>query len=193
MTTRPDRSNIQSFDGTVRDYNGIGRWSVSGVRERYSQYCKLLKISEGRALQARRIQEGDFVWIYPIMDEVIRGIKENDPACIAIGIDFVEEDSLFVFGKILKSNTARALRYALLTEEQKERLRRRIVSMLLAGVVPREMKEYSKLLRTIGFGKHWPRLEQGVPRDNPYAMQFYNALRISKDAKRDRASRDGPP
>jgi len=124
-------------------------------------------------------RNADGIWIYPIMDDVIRGIEEEDAACIALGVDFVEEDSLFAFGKILKSNTARALRRARLSDEQKERLRRRIVKMLVSGIVPHEMREYSKLLRVVGVGEYWSRLEREIPRDNPFAMRFYRALRTA--------------
>lgn len=115
----------------------------------------------------------------PIMNEVIRGIEENDAACIALGVDFVEEDSLFPFGKSLKSNTARALRRASLTESQEARLRKRIATMLIEGIVPHEMKEYAKLLRTVGVGEFWPQLEREIPRDNRYAMRFYKSLRAA--------------
>ena len=40
--------------------------------------------------------------------------------------------------------------------------------------------EYAKLLRTIGVGEHWPRLERDIPRDNPYAMRFYKSLRAAE-------------
>ena len=57
----------------------------------------------------------------------------------------------FPFGKVLKSNTARALRRAQLTEPQKERVRHRVFSLLRAGHVPHEFREYAKLVRKIGF------------------------------------------
>jgi hypothetical protein len=114
------------------------------------------------------------------MEDVIQGIEHGDAACIALGIDFVEEDDLFAFGKTLKSNTARSLRRARLTEEQKVRLRKHIVTMLVSGIIPHEMREYAKLLRAIGVGEHWQRLERDVPRDNPFAMRFYRVLRAAE-------------
>ena len=63
-------------------------------------------------LRPRQSTKGDFTFTHPVMDEVIKGIESGDSACIAIGIEFVEEDQHFAFGKILKSNTARALRRA---------------------------------------------------------------------------------
>jgi hypothetical protein len=52
--------------------------------------------------------------------------------------------------------------------------------MLALGVIPHEMREYAKLLRTAGVGEEWPRLERDVPRDNPYAMRFYKSLRLAE-------------
>ena len=113
------------------------------------------------------------------MDEVVTGIRESDAACVALGVDFIEEDTLFPFGRSLKGNTARALRRTSLTESQKARLRKRISTMLMAGIIPREMTEYAKLLRTLGVGEFWPQLEREIPRDNPYAMRFYKSLRAA--------------
>ena len=111
------------------------------------------------------------------MEAVIGAIERGDKACIAIGIEFIEEDQHFPFGRILESNTARALRRAELSREQVERVRERVVRMLLAGSVPREFKEYSKLLRRIGWGSSWPTIEQQIDRENPYVMRYYNYLR----------------
>jgi hypothetical protein len=75
----------------------------------------------------------------------------RDAACIRIGIEFIEEDAKFPFGKILKSNTARALRRAELTEGQKQRIRRRVFGLLRDGHIPHEFREYAKLVRKIGY------------------------------------------
>ncbi len=172
--------NPLDFLGNVRNYNGKGSWSVEAVQTRYREYCAAFHVDGSRSLDPKESREGDVLWIYPIMEEVILGIEEGDVACIALGVDFVEEDALFPFGKILKSNTARSLRRAPLTEEQKARLRERVVTMLATGIIPHEMREYAKLLRVIGVGEHWARLERDVPRDNPYAMRFYKALRTAE-------------
>jgi hypothetical protein len=75
------------------------------------------------------------------MWKVIEGIEKGDLACAQIGVEFIEESASFAFGKILKSNTARALRRAPLTSEQKERIRRRVAEMLCAGYLPREYRQ----------------------------------------------------
>ena len=174
--------NRSNFLGNIRDYNGKDNWSVESVQRRYREYCATLHI-ECCSLDPFRAQQGEVHWIYPIMSEVIRGIEAGDVACIQLGVDFVEEDALFPFGPKLKSNTARALRRSPLNETQKSRLRARSSTMLASGKIPHEMREYAKLLRTIGVGEHWPRLERDIPRDNPYAMRFYGASAQRKDCR----------
>ena len=172
--------NRSDFLGNLRDYNGKGNWTVEAVQRRYREYCAAFHVESHRSLQPYEAKEGDTQWIYPIMDEVIRGIEAGDIARIALGIDFIEEDALFPFGRTLKSNTARALRRSCLNEMQKSRLRARISTMLATGNIPREMREYAKLLRTIGVGEHWAHLEREIPRENPYAMRFYKSLRAAE-------------
>jgi hypothetical protein len=117
----------------------------------------------------RIYRQGDAIeWIDPVMDKVIEGIEAGDKACVAIGIEFIEENQGFAFGKRLKSNTARALRRAAtrseLTQEQMKRIRTRVLVMLLSGNVPYEYKEYAKLVRAIGLDRttwHAVRAELG--------------------------------
>jgi hypothetical protein len=178
MTRHADNPHIQSFKDNLKDFNGTGSWSVEGVQERYQRYCEILKIAEPRVPEALEHRNGEVVWIYSVMESVIEGIEKSDAACVALGVDFIEEDDLFAFGKTLKSNTARALRraHAHLTETQKERIRKRVVTMLISGIIPHEMREYAKLLRTVGVGEYRQKLEENIPRDNPFAMRFYKIL-----------------
>jgi hypothetical protein len=125
--------------------------------------------------------EGDVTLIYPVIDRVIEGIEHGDPACIAIGIELVEEDQHFHFGKILKSNAARALRRAQLSDDQVERLRKRIAGMLLVGMVPHEYKEYAKLLRKIGLGSWRSIVDEQIPRDDQRVLKFYDYLSARHD------------
>src|SRR5712664_2337580 len=106
----------------VRDYNGTGLWSADSILGRYRSYSQQLGILPDENLAPRKHTEGGETWIFPIMDEMIAGIERGDKACIAIGIEFLEEDDQhFPFGRTLKSNTARALRRAKLSQEHVER------------------------------------------------------------------------
>jgi hypothetical protein len=174
--------HIQDYSGNVRDYNGTGRWAVAEVQKRYLEHCKRLRVASPRVPQPMETKRGDIHWIYPVMRAVIEGIERGDKACVPLGIEFMEADDHFVFGRILKANTARALRRVELTSEQILRLRKRIVEMLLAGNVPREFREYAKLLRRIGIGEQRSEIEDDLEKANPYVRRYYNYL-LSKAPK----------
>lgn len=160
----------------IIDYNGTGKWSCEAVRERYAGYARRFKVRVPVSLIPLEHQHGTTCWIYPIMQEVIRAIEDNDAAAIEIGIEFIEEDQEFSFGKILKSNTARALRRSNLTPYNEDRIRRRVIQMLLDGMVPHEYHEYAKLLRKIGVGTHWHEVEAKIDRSNRYVMRYYDYI-----------------
>ena len=110
------------------------------------------------------------------MFEVIKGIEAGDRACIEIGVECIEENQWFMFGRIIKANTARALRRSTLTSPQKERLRQQIISMLIEEHIPGHYRDYAKLLRKIGLGDWWPTIEKRANRGNPYVARFYDYL-----------------
>jgi hypothetical protein len=158
---------------TEIDYNGTGFWSVERVLSRYAGYVKKYRIEAPRELAPLVHEEGEKRWIYPVMYRVIEGIEAGDLACAEIGIEFIEEDQSFTFGQVLKSNTARALRRIQLTEEQKERIRKRVVVMLIAGYLPREYRQYARLARKIGLGEWFDKIKSIMPSNNPWVNRYY--------------------
>lgn len=159
---------------TVINYNGTGFWSVDEVQRRYAQYARRFGITALRDLDPVVHSEDDKSWVYPIMDRIIEGIESGDPACAELGVEFIEQDESFAFGMILKSNVARALRRASLTDEQKERIRERVVEMLAAGYLPREYRQYAKLARKIGLGRWLAEVEGRADMSNPWVARYYN-------------------
>lgn len=159
----------------IINYNGEGDWSLSAILDRYARYCELLGVEELNLYPLEHV-EGIRKWIYPVMDRVIKGIELGDAACKQIGIEFIEQDQGFTMGRRLKSNAARALRRADLNEEDKARIRKRVVQMLLDGNVPREYKEYAKLLKRIGLAEYREEIETRADPTNPYVMKYVRYL-----------------
>jgi len=156
----------------ITDYNGSGFWSVEAVLARYAKYARRFAVSAPRDLTPLVHSSNEGRWIYPVMDRVIEGIEQGDPACAEIGVEFIEESGSFAFGRILKSNTARALRRTALTPEQKERIRERVVEMLEASYLPREFRQYAKLVRKIGLGDWLPRVKQQAELAVPWVQRY---------------------
>lgn len=174
----PFTVDVNAHSMKVHDYNGTGKWAREAIVSRYLEHAARLGVEQPLLLKPVELVRGEEHWIYPVMDQVITGIRSGDAACMVIGVELLEKDRKFPFGANLKARTARALRQAETSPSLAERLRRRIVSMLLEGNVPREYREYAKLLRKIGFEKWWPRLCEGVPKENSYAMRYFNYFRL---------------
>ena len=160
----------------LRDYNGEGIWTLENILCRYGDYCRRLSVVPA-PLKPREHQDGDVLWRYPMMDEVLGLIRKGDLAAVELGVELVLDDARMAFGKLLKSRAARLLRHCRLTPVHAAALRDRFVQMLLAGQVPHEFKEYVKLLRKVGVGERWPDIEKGIDRRNRYVMRHYEYLK----------------
>lgn len=158
---------------TVIDYNASGYWSADEILKRYQRYARQHRITEPFDLSPLVHSAEGKRWIYPVMDRVVDCIEKGDLACADIGVEFIEESGSFAFGRILKSNVARALRRASLTEAQKERIRRRVVAMLCAGYLPREFRQYAKLARKIGLGNWLTQIEREANLEEPWVRRYY--------------------
>jgi hypothetical protein len=166
-------------DQKIIDYNGAGKWSQNQITKRYAQYCQELTILHPFDINPYEQITAEKRWIFPVMDKVILGIEQNDEACKIIGVELIEESQTMPFGRILKSNTARALRRSILNKHLEERLAARIVAMLIEGNVPHEYKEYAKLLRKIGISKsYWQEIERNFPYYNQYVLRYYTYFQL---------------
>ena len=172
---RPKSPHIGNHTGALIDYNGVGIWSTDAIQKRYRKHAVVIGTNPAQLVPDRYTEAGK-TWVYPLMTQIIVLIEAGDKAAIEIGIEFIHEDDYFVFGRILKSNTARALRRASLTQEQQARIRERLVGMMLRAQVPHEWHEYKRLLRHVGLGSLWPVLEEGIDRENEYVMRYYDYL-----------------
>jgi hypothetical protein len=158
----------------TRDFNGSGDWSGPAIQERYLRHASAIGQTELRDLTPSETSQGAIRWVWPVMERVIEGIKAGDAACIELGIEFIEHGGKQRFGRLLHADTARALRQKApaLSTAQIDRLRKRILGMLVEAWVPHEYHEYFRLLRRIGIGPGWSETMSQVDRNNPYVMRY---------------------
>src|SRR5258708_19364581 len=176
-----------STGNLIHDYNGKGRWTVAAVQNRYLEYRREYGLESSGPPVPREHVEGEKQWVYTVMEAVIEGIERGDKASIALGLDFIEEDAHFPFGKTLKSNTARALRRASLTAGQVLRVRKRVTNLLISGQIPHEFREYAKLLRHVGLADCWPLMQRDPNLNNPFVTQ--SVSHFPPCAERERSAR----
>ena len=161
----------------IRDYNGQGRWSRESILRRFESYSKTFGTTVDK-LESRSHEEGLGKRIYPLIEAVIDGIEKQDPACIELGIELIEDNDPMPFGKILKSNAARGLRRSAdkLTEDQRRRIRKRVGDMLITQYMPREFVQYVKLARTINFKEEISRVKSEADLDNRWVAHYLERL-----------------
>lgn len=98
--------------------------------------------------------------------------------CVELLVEFIHEDRKMFAGKGYKASAARTLKRAALNYGQEDRIRRRVVKMLLAGNVPYEFREYARLLRRVGLGEWGPVIDREAPVDNPWVARYVRYFRL---------------
>lgn len=126
-------------------------------------------------------------WTPSLVRGIIARIRDGERGAVAAGIALIEQDQGLPFGKLLKSDTARALRrFATFDDVQTRRLRARFTDMLLRGYLPREYKEYAKLFRKIGLGDFRSGIEARADLSNPFVRRWCWYLLIDHEGPRPR-------
>jgi len=155
--------------------DGQGRWTQQAVQQRYHRYCHAFSVTP-RKLTSIPDYISERGWITHLMEALIEGMKQGDLASAEVGIELIEEDGGFAFGRILKSNTARALLRCDLTEAQRERIRKRVIGMLRRGFMPGEFRDYARLLRRIGLGPQGKESLREVDLTSPWSAWYVRYL-----------------
>jgi len=93
-------------------------------------------------------------------------IKRGEPSAAAIACALIGADPQMPFGKIIKSNLARALRQqaGLLVQADRDIIVRKTVELLGLASSPRELEDYCKLVRRLGPAASREVAENATPR-----------------------------
>lgn len=149
-------------------------WRLDRVKARYQGYCQRYNVDHQEVSISGYYLERP--WTASVLKPLIDRMKQGDLAAAEIGIEMIEEDRGLIFGPIVKSNIPRALAKCFLTEQQKERVRRRTVEMLLRKFMPKEFRQYAWLTRRIGLESWRNNLEQDADRTHPWVNWYLRYL-----------------
>lgn len=145
----------------VIDYNGKGNWSVESVKSTYQRLKSSLGGVNGFVLETRTYtNSGGVTWVYNIMDSVTEGVKLGDAACIELAIAYICDNEMAMYTGYIRARMARALKWVVLADGQKQRLAATFLSQLEAGMIHQEFSDYCKLFRVIGIAPYRNRLRQ---------------------------------
>lgn len=114
-------------------------------------------------------------WTSGILDVLIGRMKRGDLAAAEIGIEMMEEDRGLAFGPITKSNIPRALTKCALSNEQMDRIRKRVVQMLLRPFLPKDFRQYAWLARRVGM-QEWAGALEEVEGDDAWVAWYVEYL-----------------
>ena len=158
---------------TPTNLDGKDIWQFPQVQSRYRRYCAHFGIEHTELVfHPYYVERG---WTAGILDVLVDRMKSGDLAAAQIGIEMMEEDRGLAFGPIIKSNIPRALVKCDLTESHKERVRKRVVAMLLRPFLPKEFRQYAWLARRIGLGD-WAQKLQNADKRVPWVHWYVEYL-----------------
>jgi hypothetical protein len=84
--------------------------------------------------------------------QVAKAIKDGDRSAAVVGYKLLMKDPHLPFGKLIKSNLARAFKHQmdLLTEHEKLKLAGKTGELLSMQYCPREVEDYCRLVKKMG-------------------------------------------
>ena len=157
---------------TINDYNGTGRWTLISTRDRYYSLAATLGVHTPNFPEPYRHLSSRGEWIYPAMNGVIAQAEEGDRACVELGLELIETDQSMPFGRLIKIKAARMLRRADLFNDQMNRIRRRVLTIIDSNKICFEFRDYAKLLRSIGLPEDWREFCPNADSSNPCVHKY---------------------
>lgn len=113
------------------------------------------------------------------ISNIADGIRAGDPACVELGVRFIEAQVYVSGSGYMRTCIARRLKRASLSEEQKQRLSAHFLGLLQNAVALHEYEPYLKLWRIIITSAHLERVrELSNDTTEPQAKMVKHALRI---------------
>jgi hypothetical protein len=117
--------------------------------------------------------ENPAVWLSQTFDQVRRAIVVGDTEAVSLACDLIEKDPMLPFGKLIKSDLARALKkqVGLLVASERAQVLGATIKLLNQEYAPRELEDYCKLAKKLPGPEFLAALSRVAPR-NPKAERL---------------------
>jgi hypothetical protein len=126
-----------------------------------------------RAYFPEEAHENPAVWLSQTFGQVLKAIVAGDTAAVSLACDLIEKDPMLPFGKLIKSDLARALKkqVELLVASERAQVLGATVKLLNQEYAPRELEDYCKLAKKLPGPEYLAALSRAAPR-NPKAERL---------------------
>jgi len=118
------------------------------------------------------------IWVGDVFDGLRAAVAVGNAPAISLACDFIEKDIRLPFGKLIKSNLARALRkqHGRLTETERRQVLGVTGWLLNLPYAPRELEDYCKLVKKFPADEIARILQTATPQ-NPKSARLVAGLR----------------
>ena len=95
--------------------------------------------------------ENPAVWLSQTFAVVRAAIAKGDPVAVSLACSLIEQDPMLPFGKLIKSDLARALKkqVAMLVASERAQVLNAVAKLLNQEYAPRELEDYCKLAKKL--------------------------------------------
>jgi hypothetical protein len=151
----------------VRVNHGFGWREIMTPREQIEDDIEAHLGLRLRSYYASDMHTHPGIWLSLTFDTLTKAIHAGDTVAISLACDLIECDPMLPFGKIIKSNLARALRKQITMVVAKERAQLVGATMKLLGqqYSPRELEDYCKLIKKFPPSEFWIALTKIEPKN----------------------------
>jgi hypothetical protein len=113
------------------------------------------------------------VWLSQTFDAVRKSIASGDKIAVSLACELIAKDPMLPFGKLIKSDLARALkkRTELLVASEQAQILAATLKLLNQEYAPRELEDYCKLAKKLAGSEYWAPLLLAVPK-NPKSKKL---------------------
>ena len=120
-----------------------------------------------RAYFPENVQDHPGIWLSETFTALAKAIEGGDAVAISLACDLIHSDPMLLFGKLIKSDLARALRKraSKLRPGERALIVATTLKLIMKDFAPRELEDYCKLVKKFPAQEYQPLLHGFTPKN----------------------------